>query len=68
MTQMQGGERRRHAAPLQPFQRRHQRDRDDQGGGDRQEEFGAGAQRERQGDSKPAPNISTNAASSRSRR
>ena len=46
----EGGERRRHAPPLQPFEHRHQRDRDHQGGGDRQEEFGAGAQRERQGE------------------
>ena len=36
-----------HAPPLQPFQRRHQGDRDHQGGGDRQEEFGAGAQARR---------------------
>ena len=39
-----------HAAPLEPFEQRHQRDRDDQRGGHRHEEFGAGTKRERQGD------------------
>ena len=42
------GEPRRHPPPLKPFEHRHQSDRDHQGGGDRKEEFGAGAQSEGQ--------------------
>ena len=41
---------RRNAPPLEPFEQRHQRDRDDQRGGHRHEEFGAGSERERHGD------------------
>ena len=52
-THSAAGELRRHAAPLEPFEHRHQRDGDDQRGGHRQEEFGPGAQRERQGDDQP---------------
>src|SRR3546814_19348134 len=36
----EGGEARRHAAPFEPFEYRHQRDGDDDGCGQRQEEFG----------------------------
>ena len=50
MTHSTAAKLRRHAAPLEPFEHRHQRDGDDQGGGHRQEEFGAGAKRERQGE------------------
>ena len=49
-THSAGGELRRNAAPLEPFEHRHQRDGDDQRRGHRQEEFGPGAQRERQAD------------------
>src|SRR3546814_6021973 len=41
-------ERRRQAATFEPFEQRHERDRDDERGGERQEEFGAGLQGERQ--------------------
>ena len=50
-----GRQPRRHAAPLEPFEHRHQRDGDHQRGRHRHEEFGAGAQRERQGDEQPDP-------------
>ena len=43
-----GRELGRDAAPLEPFEQRHQRDRDDQRRGHRHEEFGAGPQRERE--------------------
>ena len=62
-----GGELATGAAPLEPFEQRHQRDRDDQRGGDRQEEFGAGAQREGKREQQPTPAISVSDASSRSR-
>ena len=58
-----------HAVPLQPFEHRHQRDRDHQRGGQRQEEFGARlAARTESPSARPMPAISVSAASSRSRR
>src|SRR3546814_2904161 len=44
----EGCERRRQTATFEPFEQRHERDRDDERGGERQEEFGAGLQGERQ--------------------
>src|SRR3546814_13292154 len=44
----EGCERRRQAATFEPFEQRHERDRDDERGGERQEEFGAGLPGERQ--------------------
>ncbi len=46
----EGRQRRRHPATLEPFEQRHQRDRDHQSGRHRQEEARTGAQGERQGD------------------
>ena len=63
----QRGELRRHAAPLEPFEHRHQRDGDDQRGGHRQEEFGAGAKRERQRDDQADAGHQVSEASSRTR-
>ena len=47
MTHSPAASLRGHAAPLEPFEQRHQRDRDHQRGRHRHEEFGAGPQRER---------------------
>ncbi|VXC93647.1 hypothetical protein SPHINGOAX6_70426 [Sphingomonas sp. AX6] len=51
----QGRQRRRHAAPLQPFEDRHQRDGDDQRGGGGQEEGRAALQRKGQRQEQPDP-------------
>ena len=48
-------ELRRHAATLEPFEQRHQRDGDHQRGGHRHEEFRSGAERERHRDEQPDP-------------
>ena len=68
MTHSPAASLRRHAAPLEPFEQRHQRDRDHQRRGHRHEEFGAGAQREGQRDDRRrCPRSASDEASSRSR-
>ena len=42
-----------HPVPLQPFENRHQCDRDDERGGGRQEELGARLERERRAERQP---------------